>query len=340
MTDQPTPIPIFEALTAYQKSAALGAAIELDLFTAVGEGATDVAALGKRLGASERGVRSLCDYMVVHGFLEKADGRYSVPGATALFLDRRSPAYMGSVATFLNSDTLKASFADVTAAVRRGGTTLGEQGTMTPDHPVWVSFARAMAPMAAVSAERLAEILTGRGIPGDGERRVLDIAAGHGLYGIALLKRWKSLSAIAVDWPAVLAVARENAAKAGVSPRLETRGGSAFDADLGGPYDLALLPNFLHHFDHDRCVVMLRRVREHLVPGGRVAIVESLPNEDRVSPPMAAAFSLIMLATTEKGDAYTLREIDAMLRDAGFGPGEALPLEPTFQHAVIARIAS
>lgn len=333
----PSPIPIFEALSAYQKSAVLAAAIELDLFTAIGQGVTDVPSLAKQLDASERGVRTLCDYLVVHGFLEKTDARYAVPEVTTLFLDKRSPAYMGSVATFLNSPTLRSAFDDVVGIVRRGGTLLGGQGTMDPDYPIWISFARAMAPMAAISAERLAEILTERGIPGAGPRKALDVAAGHGLYGIGLLKRQPELRVTALDWTGVLAVARENASKATVGDRLDCLSGSAFDADLGGPYDLALLPNFLHHFEPARCIELLRRIRASFAPGGHVAIVESIPNEDRVSPPHAATFSMIMLATTEKGDSYTFRELDGMLKDAGFASGEAVSLEPSIQHAVIAR---
>src|SRR6185312_11424092 len=142
-----------------------------------------------------------------------------------------------------------------------------------------------------------------------GPVRVLDIAAGHGLFGIEVAKQNPQARIIALDWAAVLEVAKANAQRAGVVDRYETLPGSAFDVDFGGPYDIVLLTNFLHHFDPATCVGLLKKVH---------AALEFVPNEDRVSPPMQAAFSLIMLATTPSGDAYTFPELEAMYRKAGF----------------------
>jgi 2-polyprenyl-3-methyl-5-hydroxy-6-metoxy-1,4-benzoquinol methylase len=152
-----------------------------------------------------------------------------------------------------------------------------------------------------------------------GPLRVLDIAAGHGLYGIAIAKQHPQARIAALDWAPVLQVAVENAQKAGVADRYETIPGSAFEAEYGGPYDAVLLTNFLHHFDRATCVGLLRRVHAALRPGGRAATLEFVPNEDRVSPPMAAGFSLTMLVTTRTGDAYTFSELESMYREAGFG---------------------
>ena len=102
--------------------------------------------------------------------------------------------------------------------------------------------------------------------------------------------------------------------------------GSAFEVDFGGPYDAVLLTNFLHHFDKATCVSLLRKVKSALKPGGRAATLEFVPNEDRVSPPMPAAFSLTMLTTTESGDAYTFSELKAMYTDAGYGEIAAHPI--------------
>jgi SAM-dependent methyltransferase len=107
----------------------------------------------------------------------------------------------------------------------------------------------------------------------------------------------------------VLEVARGNARKAGVEDRYHLLPGSAFDVEYGGPYDIVLLTDFLHHFDPPTCVGLLRKVRAALRPGGRAAALEFVPNEDRVSPPIAAAFSLTMLASTTAGDTYAFHEL-------------------------------
>ena len=149
-------------------------------------------------------------------------------------------------------------------------------------------------------------------------KRVLDIAAGHGIFGITIAQAIPSAEITAIDWQAVLQVAQENAEAAGVRDRYRTIPGSAFEVDWGSGYDLVLLTNFLHHFDQSTCVSLLKRARESLTEGGRVLAVEFVPNEDRVSPPFPALFSFMMLGSTPSGDAYTAREFEDMGRVAGF----------------------
>jgi len=132
----------------------------------------------------------------------------------------------------------------------------------------------------------------------------------------------------------VLRVALDNARKAGVQDRYDMLPGSAFEVDFGGPYDAVLLTNFLHHFDAPTCVGLLKKVHAVLRPGGRAATLEFVPNEDRVSPPMPAAFSMTMLASTVAGDAYTLSELTAMYKEAGFGGITAHPI-PMSPHTVV-----
>lgn len=119
----------------------------------------------------------------------------------------------------------------------------------------------------------------------------------------------------------------KNAERAGVQDRYDMLAGSAFQIDFGGPYDVVLLTNFLHHFDTSACVDLLKKVRRALVSGGKVATLEFVPNEDRVSPPLPAAFSLMMLASTPAGDAYTLSELTAMYQEAGLGKVTSHPVE-------------
>jgi ubiquinone/menaquinone biosynthesis C-methylase UbiE len=192
-------------------------------------------------------------------------------------------------------------------------------GTVAPDHPVWVRFAHAMAPLASMAAEAVGDLVEVDPVQ---PLRVLDVAAGHGMFGIAFGRRHPRSVITALDWSAVLEVARENARAAGVDRRYRTIAGSAFEADLDGPYDLVLVPNFLHHFDPATCERFLARVREALAPGGRAVTVEFVPDEGRVTPPHAAMFGLVMLCSTPAGDAYTFAELDTMLRRAGFGGSE------------------
>jgi ubiquinone/menaquinone biosynthesis C-methylase UbiE len=191
-----------------------------------------------------------------------------------------------------------------------------------------------MAPMMLPAAEAIAQILKP-----DLENRsakVLDIAAGHGTFGITLARHNPKLQVVALDWAAVLAVARENAEKLGVAERFKTLPGSAFDVDYGTGYDAVLFTNFLHHFDHQENVKLLKKAHAALNPGGACLTLEFVPEPDRVTPPLPAMFSMIMLASTPKGDAYTFRELEAMHRDAGFGKCTLHPLAPLPQSVVLA----
>jgi ubiquinone/menaquinone biosynthesis C-methylase UbiE len=332
----PNPAFIFDTLNSYQRTLALRSAIELDLFTAIGEGNTRLGAIARRVQASEKGMRVLCDFLTIVGLLTKSnDAAYGLAPDAELFLDRRSPAYLGTAVDFLGRIAEEQDgFKNLTGAVRKGGTVMPASGTMRPEHPIWVSFARSMAPMMAIPSELIAQMLAREGASSN----VLDIAAGHGLFGIAVASHNPEARVTAVDWAPVLEVARENAAAAGVLDRYQTIAGSAFDVELGGGYDTVLLTNFLHHFDAATCETLLRRVRAAMRPGGRVLTLEFVPDPDRVSPPLHASFSLVMLATTDGGDAYTFAELDRMFRNAGFARCELRELEPTPNRVVLSYV--
>jgi ubiquinone/menaquinone biosynthesis C-methylase UbiE len=328
---QPTPERFFGAVNAYEQTEAMKAAIELEVFTAIAEGNTTAAAIAKRCGASERGVRVLCDFLTIHGFLTKDGTQYGLAQDSAVFLNRKSPAYVGGAIEFLLAPRVREAHALLTEAVRRGGSALGE-GNMVPENPDWVKFARAMMPMMVMPAQ----IMTAELLNGGEAHKVLDIAAGHGIYGITVAKQNPSAEIYACDWKNVLAVAEENARAMGVGDRHHLLPGSAFEVDFGGGYDLALVANFLHHFDPPTCTTFMKKVHAALEPGGRAAIVEFVPNPDRVSPPMAAAFSMVMLTTTPSGDAYTFEELESITKNAGFSRVELAPAALGLDRLVIA----
>lgn len=327
---QPSPALIFETLNGFQRSQAIKTAIEIELFTAVGEGKTTVPEIAERCAASKRGTRILCDYLTIIGFLTKQENRYALTPDSAVFLDKRSPAYMGTVTNFVLSPYIRESFEHLTDTVRNGF--YAADTALEPNHPMWVEFARSMQPMMALPAQLIPQLVDPTK---DQKLRVLDIAAGHGLYGIAFAKQNPQVEVTAVDWPKVLEVAQENARAADIVDRYQTRPGSAFDVDYGTGYDVVLLTNFLHHFDKETCDKLLRKVHAAVADGGRAVGLEFVPNEDRISPPQAAAFAMQMLGGTPHGDAYTFAEYEAMFRKAGFARTEMHELPPTIERVII-----
>src|ERR1700691_870081 len=325
----PSPGIVFDTLQAYQRSVALRGAIDLDLFTAIADGNKSLSAIAARIKASEKGTRVLCDFLTMLGFLVKQGGEYSLTPDSAAFLNRHSPAYMGTLANFLMSPKITGMLEDITGVIRHGGALPSDDGVLEPDHAIWVEFARSMAPMMQMPAQSIAQMFAG-----SKPIKVLDISAGHGLYGIAFAKHNPSAKVVGLDWANVLEVAKENASKAGVADRYSTIAGSAFDVDFGWGYDIILIPNFLHHFDAATNEKLLRKVHAALAPGGIAVTPDFIPNEDRISPQRDAMFSLQMLSTPA-GDAYTFSELEKMFRNAGFARNEMRELAPVAQRLVV-----
>jgi ubiquinone/menaquinone biosynthesis C-methylase UbiE len=328
----PAPQLFFQTVNAYQRTQALKAAIELDLFTALADGETTIAALAARCGAAERGIRMLADYLTVQGFINKEDDRYLLTPEMAKILDRRSPAYMGSMIGFLLSPQFTESFQHVTEAVRKGGTVAGEAGTTVPEHPLWVEFARSMIPMMRAAAEAIVRLVRQ---PEPSIKKVLDIAAGHGLFGVEIAGHCPEAEIVAVDWPNVLAVAQEVARQAGIQNRYRVIPGDAFREEFGSGYDVVLLTNFLHHFSMSACETLLRKIHRSLNERGRVITLEFIPNDDRISPPAVAEFGLIMLVTTPQGDAYTFKQYEQMFCAAGFRRNDLHAVEGSTEHIIV-----
>lgn len=332
---QPTPMLVFETLQAYQRSFAMKAAIELDLFTAIAKGNRTVPEIAKACAASERGIRILCDYLTIVGHINKADGSYSLPQDSAVFLDSRSPAYVGKAVNFLLHPMHFKNGGLLGETIRKGSQPADAHSSLDPEDSIWMDFAHGMIPLVMPSAQAIAQQLE-ETLKAAAAPKVLDIAASHGIFGITIAQKYPKAQIYALDWANVLQVAQENARKMGVAERYHLVPGSVFEVEPGHNYDAVLLTNFLHHFEPATCVALLKKLFAAMNPSGQVVILEFVPNEDRISPPQAAMFSLTMLMNTPTGDAYTFAQLAEMCTKAGFQDARLVPVQGPPQSLVIA----
>ncbi len=316
-------------MTAHQRSAALKAGVELGVFDALGEGSLSSAELAGKAGVPERGMRILCDYLAIQGLIAKSEARYAHTATSAAFLDRRSPVSMAPTLPFMMNNKIMTAFRGLTETIRQGRTSL-EEPLAGEEAAEWVLFARSMQPMMAAAAEFIAEIVLSGGMPA----RVLDVAASHGLFGFAVVRRAPACELVVQDFPSVLDVTSENARAAGVPVTLLP--GSAFTVELGTGYDVVLVPNFFHHFSVDDNITLMKRFYNAMRPGGRMMILEMVPNEDHLTPPTAASFAMMMLGNTVSGDAYTMAEYGRMLDAANFGQRELMDVPMAPQQLIVA----
>jgi SAM-dependent methyltransferase len=326
---EPNPTLVWETITAHQRSAALKAAIEVGVFNALHNGPLTAPELASRAGVAERAMRILCDFLTVHGLIAKADGHYSHTPTSAMFLDSQSPASMAPTLPFLMNNKIMRATELLTETIRQNRTAL-EEPLAGEEVTEWVTFARTMQPMMAAAAEFIAGVIMRAGAPA----KVLDVAASHGLFGIAVARLAPKCEIVAQDFATVLQVTAQNARAAGVPVTLLP--GSAFTAELGTGYDAVIVTNLFHHFKADDNITLMKRFHAALRPGGRMLTLEFVPNEDRVSPPVSASFSLMMLANTPAGDAYTMAEYSQMLDAAGFGAREIMDVPRSPQQLIVA----
>ena len=295
---------------AFMESRVLLSALELDLFTALGDGATagQVAAARRTdAGATAR----LLNALVALGLLVKAGDVFSPTPAAARFLARG--AGDDSVDALLHQSSLWDTWSGLTEAVRTGRPAPREEMSRRGDD--WtVSFIAAMHRGAAQRAPLVVQAVGAEGVS-----RLLDVGGGSGAYSIAFALASPSLSAVILDLPTVLPIAEGHVAAAGLAGRVATRAGDLRRDDLGTGFDLVLLSSICHMLDRDDNRDLLRRAFAALSPGGRVVVSDFLLGGDRASPRQAALFSINMLVGTTSGDCYTEDEYASWLREAGFG---------------------
>jgi len=328
-----TPDFFFTTVNSYYRTAAVKAGIQLGLFDVVDGEGKSIAEIAQACHASTRAMRILCRFLASIGFLKTSNDLFFMTREMALYLGRKSPGYLGDSIDFLLSPYIVDAFRDLASVVRTGKVGLSDGGITSPNHPQWVEFARVMAPSMALPALLVAELADGEASQ---PLKVVDVAAGHGLFGLAIAQRNPNATVTLIDWGNVLQLARDNAANAHVLDRVEFRAGDAFDVDFGRDQDVIILANFLHHFDEAACDKILKKAHAALRDGGRVLTVEFIVNEDRTSPTIAAEFSMMMLGTTLGGEAWAYSDLERMLRRTGYGEVKLQAIPPAMEQVILA----
>jgi ubiquinone/menaquinone biosynthesis C-methylase UbiE len=299
---------------SFAPSRVLTTALQLRVFSHLAAGKATAAAVASAAGASERGTRMLLDALVALDLLGKKDGRYTLTPLAERYLVRESPDYAGYI---MESDALWEAWSHLAECVRTGKPchAVNQPQGAEEFFPVLV---RGLHITNRGPARSLARAL-GAG-DGHGKMRVLDVACGSGVWGIAVAEANPEARVTAQDFPKVLELTRQFLRQHGVEDRYDFLPGDLKQADLGeSRYDLALLGNIVHSEGEHSSRHLFKRLHGALKPGGRVAVLDMIPNDDRTGSPFPILFALNMLVNTDEGDTYTLAEYTGWLQDAGFG---------------------
>ncbi|MCU0660958.1 MAG: methyltransferase domain-containing protein [Myxococcota bacterium] len=321
------PEPLEELLRSYQGSRVVLTAVELDLFSAVGEGAAGVE-IAQRIGASPTGTLPLLNALVALGLLEKEAERFRNAPLAARFLTAFAPH--DARAAVLHTAQLWQRWSTLTAAVRAGGgVRLEEMAALGPE---WTEpFIAAMDRNGRARAPVVIRALTL-----DGVTRVLDLGGGSGAYAIAFAERLPAAEVTVLDVPAVTPLTRRYAAASGVGNRIHVIDGDISQKSYGSGFDLVFVSAVCHMLSPQENAALLGKCRDALRPGGQLVIQDFVLDDDKTSPRSGALFALNMLVGTLGGSTYSGAEYLDWIKAAGF-EGGALVRLPGPTGLVVAR---
>lgn len=298
-----------DAVSGYRLPRVLLAALELDLFTAVGERTWTMPKLAAALKVSERGLTILCRNLATAGLLRKEGDRYTNSRLAATALNANHPAYRGSYL-----ELIKSHWTDWVRLLEsvRSGLPIDHD---VPDSPDWRrQFTWAMHHRTLETAPAIAAQLNLRGA-----ETLLDLGGGPGTYALAFLARNPRLRATVCDRPAALDVAKEIAATHRAGKRLSYLPLDFTQEDIPGTYDVIWYSNVLHIYSPADNRAIFRRARAALNPGGRLIVQDAfLHDREGLYPAEASLFAVSMLLFTDGGNTYTAAETTRWLTDAGF----------------------
>lgn len=298
----------------YAPTLIIAAAIRTGLFDCLHAGPRALAQLATETGASTRGLAAILNALVGLNLLARQDDQYALTPESAAFLVSSSPDYRGLFFRH-HTDQLLPQWQHLQEVVRTGlPHTRTDQGSDGEEY--FARFVESLFPVSFAAADALGRHL---GLAqATAPVSVLDLGAGSGVWGIALARQSPLVRIHAVDWPAVLEVTKQVAARHGVSDRLTTVAGDLFTADFGRGHQVAVLGHILHSEGPERCQGLLARTFDALAPGGTLAIQEFVPNDERTGPAHVLIFAVNMLVNTTAGGTYTFAEMSAWLLAAGY----------------------
>ncbi len=313
-TKSPTPERIMQMAWGYAPPLILEAAVKHRVFDLLDESPKTAPQLAAKTGASVRGLTMICNALVGLQFLVRSGDRYQLtPESVAFLVSGKNPYYGGFMKHI--SRQLIPQWLDLEQVVKTGKPAR-RVNAQKEGVKFFAEFVESILPLSYAAAKTLGEHL--KISQAKNPVSVLDIAAGSGVWGIALAEQSKKVQISAVDWPDVLAITQKVARQHGVGGQLKKIPGDLAKVDFGKNHNVATLGHILHSEGAARSRQLLKKIFKALAPGGTIAIMEFLVNEQRTAPPVSLLFTVNMLVNTETGDTFSFQEISGWLREAGF----------------------
>jgi ubiquinone/menaquinone biosynthesis C-methylase UbiE len=314
-TNRLTPERLQQFGFAYAPPLVISAAVNTKVFDVLRSGSKTVDQVKQQTRAAARGLRAIMDALVGLELLKKdRQSRYSLTPESHAFLvsDKAGTlaGFFGSILPVMISRWLR-----LTDIVRNGQPAVAVNQE-TEGTEFFSQLVETIIPMSYAGAQKLSEHL--KVANAKDEMRVIDLAAGSGIWGIALAQKSPRLRVTAVDWAGMIPTTKRITQKFGVRDRFDFIEGDLLEAKFGNGYEVATLGHILHSEGEERSRQLLKKIFRTLKSGGTIAIAEWLVSDDRTKPLPSLMFSVQMLVNTEKGDTFSFNQIKRWLEEAGF----------------------
>lgn len=310
-----TPERIMQMAWGYAAPLMLEAGVRNGVFDLLDTGPRTLEEVARETKASSRGLRALLNALTGLGLLTRdSDGRFALAPDSATFLVKGKPGYIGGFIRHTSTQALPA-WLKLAEIVRTGRPAQGVNRESVGTQ-FFHEFVNDIFPLSYGPARALAEALK---LGEQGKTvRLLDLAAGSGVWGIAVAESSPRVNVTAVDWSGILDLTRENVERRGLGPQFSFVAGDLDTVDFGSGFDVAVLGHILHSEGEQRSRALLRKTFNALAPGGIIAIQEFLVEKDRSGPPVGLIFAVNMLVNTDDGDTWSFQELAGWLHEAGF----------------------
>ncbi len=296
-----------QMIRGYMPSRCILTALELDIFTAIGDGA-NAEQIGTRVHANARTAGTLLNALVALGLLSKSGDKYrNTPESARFFVQGSKDNHRNGL---LHTANIWHRWSTLTETVRRG-VRIPVDTDGAPERTL--NFITAMQRNARNRAPLVVKALGTTGV-----RRILDLGGGSGAYSIAFAKASPDMQCDILDIPEVVPLTDGYVSKAGVSAQVSIRAGDMLHNEFGSGYDIIMLNAICHMFSEEQNLDIFRRAHQALAPNGRLAVQDFILNPDKTGPQHAALFSLNMLVGTDAGAAYSELEYTCWMKAAGF----------------------
>jgi hypothetical protein len=328
--EQLDPSHILQTATAFWGSKALLTAVELDLFTVLGEEKFSAAQLREALSLHPRGIYDFFDALVALRFLDREgdgpEGKYKNTRETAAFLNKKSPRYIGGLPQMLNS-RLFGFWNHLGAALKTGKAQNEAKGggksifeVLYADQAALGEFLDAMSGVQAANFEVLAEKFDFAKY-----RTVSDVGGALALLSRIVGARHAHLLFTSFDLPPVVPLARKHIRAAEMESRITAVGGDFFKDELPKA-DVVTMGNVLHDWNLEKKKILIGKAYAALPSGGAFIVIENIIDDARRENAFGLLMSLNMLI--EVGDAfdYTAADFRGWCSEAGFTRFEIITL--------------